>query len=101
MSNHSKDDIDAANKAGDILKTAGLIAAIGGIGALGKSMIDKNNNEKARNEIIINNEKVRNEMVRIKNRIDSLRGEFLGSILNADEIERLEKELAACEKKLK
>ena len=90
MANHSRDEIDTAKKVQDV-GTAGAVG-VGALllGLLGKSMVDRRNNEKAHNEII-----------RINNRIESLRGEFLGDLINADEIARLRVERDEWQKKLK
>ena len=75
MVNHSRDDINKDKTTGDLI----IAGALGALGFLAKSSIEKSRN----------NEKARNEIIRINNRINKLKGEFLGSFTNAEEIERL------------
>ncbi len=87
MANRSRDDMEKNKTTTDLL----FAGALGALGLWAKSSADKSRN----------NEKARNEIIRINNRINTLKGQFLGSIMNADEIERLEAERAKWEKQLK
>lgn len=92
MANHSRDEMDKMGKAHDASIAGAGALFVGALGLLGKAMIDSSNQEKARNEII-----------KINNRIDSLKGEYLGAggWLNDSEIRSLEAKRAEWEKKLK
>lgn len=87
MANHSRDKMNKDKTTGDLL----LAGAISALGIWAKTSMDKSKN----------NEKARDEINRINNRINKLKGEFLGSLINAEEIERLEAERNAWEKKIK
>ena len=87
MANHSRDDINKDKTTGELL----IAGALGALGFLAKSSIEKSRN----------NEKARNEIIRINNRINKLKGEFLGSFTNSEEIERLEAERSNWEKQLR
>ena len=87
MANHSRDDINKDKTTGDLL----IAGALGALGLFAKSSIEKSRN----------NDKARNEIIRINNRINKLKGEFLGSFTNAEEIERLEAERSNWEKQLR
>lgn len=79
MANHSRDDMKNQGNAG-----AGLLGLIGALGAaaVAAGVSSSKNNQKIT--------ELKNELRSVQNRKASLQGGLLGSIINADEISRLE-----------
>lgn len=79
MANHSRDDM---NKQGNA-----EVGLLGLIGALGAAAVAAGVNSSKNSQKIT---ELKNELRSVQNRKASLQGGLLGSIINADEISRLE-----------